>query len=101
MTPNWPQADAREKARQAVAATRCSIAFAQDVPTIDSEKIGVFRERAPARIRVLQQIAYQQSAHFAFAVVNGPGVINHAYLPTKNHGVERGMVVGDVRDIIR
>ena len=43
----------RETAAPAVTGTRDSIAFAQNVPTIDSEKICVFRQRMPACVRVV------------------------------------------------
>ncbi len=95
------RADARAGAARAAAATRRSIAFAQNVPTVDSEKVCVFVERAPTRVRVVQQITHQQAAHFAFAMMNGPGVIDNALFPTNNHGVKRRVVTGSARDIIR
>ena len=43
----------RETAAPATTGTRDSIAFAQNVPTIDSEKVCIFRQRMPARVRVV------------------------------------------------
>src|ERR1700722_1340363 len=71
-----------------------SIAFAQNIPTVNPEEVGVVLERPPARIRVMKQIADQQPPHLAFAVMNWPGVIDDpaCRFPADNHGVEGGVV---------